>query len=141
MPRRLRTYLIAEGVSYSHHPHHRNGHNQKSQWTIQELEERSVFENALHEGWGSQFCLWGLHRPDNIIEYLGSSASVCGHRDLFVAKFVNKNGQNSWHGYPADHQRTKYDIPDTQVLNTWMQSGLLSAPKIRKIMSQQPCSL
>jgi hypothetical protein len=60
---------------------------------------------------------------------------------LFVAKFVASAPPAVWHGYPADHERNPQDIPESEVLRDWIQSGLLAAAKVRKLTRGQPCNL
>ena len=56
-----------------------------------------------------------------------------------MAKFVGN--RDIWYGYPADHQRNQQDIPTERVRRIWMQGGVLTPAKIRKITRGQPCRL
>jgi hypothetical protein len=82
---------------------------------------------------------WGLHLPNATVEYLGVDCS--GTYSLFIAKFVDGNRKGHWHGYPGDPQRHAADIPNPDVLRSWLDDKILSAAKIRKIARGQPCSL
>jgi hypothetical protein len=46
-----------------------------------------------------------------------------------------------WHGYPADHQRSPSDIPDEEILKAWINLGLVTPAKVRKLAKGQPCNL
>jgi len=133
-------------VFYIHNIQHRDGNRRKSQWTITELEERSCFEHGalfvyVYGVCESHTC-WGLHFLDNSPAYLGHSADELQERRLLlVAKFVDGNGNNHWHGYPADHVKNNQDIPPSAVRNIWLNSGQLTLAKIRKITRGQICNL
>lgn len=136
-----------EGAFYVHNVLHRNGNPQKSQWSISELDERNCFENAagfLHiYGWTLTFCCWGLHFSEGGLSYLGISAANSSdpRRELFIAKFVDSNQNNRWHGYPADHVDHPQDIPPENILSHWMRLRHLSPAKIRKISKGQRCKI
>lgn len=130
------TIPIAPGLDYFHHPDHRNSNPNKSQWTITREEERASFSQAFAEDWLRDTDGWGLHTPSGLPEYLGTALD----RKVFVAKFVGGPG-TPWHGYPADHQQRAQDIPHEAALQSWMNLGLLTAPKIRKIAKGQRCNL
>ncbi len=124
---------------YVIHPHHRNGMRTKSQWTIPQPEEMSCFSDSYLTIWRTHGAGWGLHVINLTPNFLGISKDQL--RNLFIAKFVCKAGQQEWHGYPADHQIHTQDRPTTEILNSWLNSNILPAAKIRKISKGQPCSL
>ena len=130
---------IDSGVFYSHHPDHRNRTKNKSQWLITLDEETTCFRSSLNQGWLFNNIGWGLHFQDGNLTYLGF-AQDHGTR-VFVAKFVDSNNQQSWHGYPADHRRNLADIPTQEVLSIWLNGNIIGAAKIRKLCKGQPCSL
>jgi hypothetical protein len=133
------TYTIAPGVTYGVHPHHRNGMRRKSQWTISEDQERGVFVDARDKNWILQDIGWGLKIVEGRVAYLGVAQNHI--TQLFVAKFVNGNRKQSWHGYPADHQRHTQDIPNETMLQRWLDDGVLPPQKIAKLQRGKPCSL
>jgi len=135
----LTTYSIAPGLSYCVHPHHRNRMRGKSQWTIGANEERDVFVSAKTQNWIQSSEGWGLHIVGGCVAYVGIAQDHA--RQLFVAKFVNGNQNQFWHGYPADHQRHAQDIPSEFVLRRWLVGGLLPPQKIAKLQRGKPCSL
>src|ERR1035438_3288612 len=96
---------------------HRDGTPVKSQWTVSLQAEQLSFDHATLKEWTSGVTVrWGLHlspRPEN----LGVSATALGTptRDLFIAKFVDGNSNDLWHGYPADPYRHQQDIPPINV--------------------------
>lgn len=132
-------HLVAPGFSYQHHQGHRNGAAGKSQWTVTQVEERSIFDHSRTSHWLAQNLGWGVHVLSGQAAYLGNSDD--GARRLIIAKFVASNSPKTWHGYPADHQRRTQDIPDTTILMAWMSLNYMKPAKIRKLMRGQPCSL
>ena len=135
----LATYTIEPGVTYGVHPHHRNRSPQKSQWDISRDQELDVFVNARDQHWLSKDLGWGLHIVRARVAYLGKAQDRT--RRLFMAKFVDGNRDQKWHGYPADHQRRPSDIPPAPILRDWMNSSLLRRAVVRKVLRGQPCSL
>lgn len=130
--------LITDGVYYVHHPHHRNQNPNKSQWIISQIEERTVFHDAYNKHWIRGDEAWGLHAPGGVVGYVGVAQDRVTH--LIIAKFVADNGQNEWHGYPADH-RNAADAPDEEVMKVWIENEVLPAPKLSKIYGGKKCKL
>jgi hypothetical protein len=124
---------------YQPSPLHRNNAPTKSQWTISEADERTAFETAEHKGWLIPSEGWGLHLRGDRPSYLGLAQDRA--RELFIAKFVGSGTPIVWHGYPADHQLHRQDVPPELVLNKWMQLALVPPAKIRKIAKAQRCRL
>ncbi len=133
------TYHIAPGVIYCIHPHHRNGTRRKSQWDISEDQERDVFANAHSKNWIIMGVGWGLHIVAGKADYLGTAEDR--RCQLFFAKFVNRNRDQFWHGYAADHQRRSSDIPSSCILHQWLTADLLRRAVMCKIVRRQPCTL
>ncbi len=131
------TISVSPDVSYSHNLSHRDGTLKKSQWKIFNDEELLSFTTALKKKWLLSDVGWGLHFENKTPANLGVAQD---HETLvFVAKFVND--KNTWHGYPADHQRNNQDIPPEQIRRKWLEAKVLPLPKIRKLGKGQPCSL
>jgi len=139
MPPRLKTYTLSSGINYCHHPDHRSGIIGKSQWRISESDERDIFRSAITKHWLIETVGWSLYISNGQIQYLGVAQDHL--RRVFIAKFVDKGKRRNWHGYPVDHQRSTFDIPAPEVLKMWIDEGLLSNAKIRKITKGQPCNL
>jgi hypothetical protein len=57
---------------------------------------------------------------------------------VFIARFVATAVPQVWHGYPISHRD---DTPPEHVLNCWLQAGLFTPAKIKKITSRKPCNL
>jgi hypothetical protein len=126
-----------DAMKYVPNLRHRDGTPGKSQWIISELQELASFEGAITNGWCMTHVGWGLHSPNGTPEYLGVAIDRCTR--LFLAKFVG--GDLIWHGYPADPQRNYQDIPHPILLREWLNDGLLTPARIRKISRGQPCAL
>jgi hypothetical protein len=85
---------------------------------------------------------WGLHFRDELVSYLGVTKSAAPEkRRLFVAKFIDNNGNNRWHGYPADHVLNQQDIPPENILGNWLENQYLRTATIRKLSKGQKCRL
>ncbi|HLP87614.1 MAG TPA: hypothetical protein VK184_03275 [Nostocaceae cyanobacterium] len=123
---------------------HRNNSPDKSQWTIDLIVERSCFKLSLISSWNEpQYTSWGLHFENDTVTYLGhSSQNEPNACKLFIAKFVDSNKNNKWHGYPANPSGQKpQDIPPESVLNQWLNKEYLRPQTIRKISRGQKCKL
>jgi len=97
---------------------HRNGAPKKSQWSIPAREEELCFNDAFNKDWCGLGRGWGfIHVKLDGARPLGWSAAELGApRTLYIAKFLDGNSNNQWHGYPADHQNHAQDIPDETFL-------------------------
>ena len=132
MPNPLRIHPIRNGNTYVHPPNHRNGTATKAQWSIQPPEERNVFAQTLNHHWIIDDSTgWGLLLIKGVPKYLGSTPVP--RRPSFVAKFVRAHTNQPWHGYPADYQRRRTDIPDTDILALWITADFLPKAKISKL--------
>lgn len=132
-------HTIQKGVCYVHKIDHRDGSHRKSQWTISEVDERSIFCRTFSKEWFDGTIGWGLYFAGDAIRELGMG--VNNIRKLFVAKFVDGNARNRWHGYPADYLEHQQDVPDAIYLMAWCENGYLSRAKMRKILQRKPCNL
>ncbi len=134
--------MILPEVYYIHKADHRNGSYQKSQWIVSEPAERQCFSRAYTSWHSAKFICWGLHFESDKVAYLGVSKSLGGTaRKLFMAKFIDGNGNSKWHGYPADYVLNQQDIPPDEVLNLWFQAKYLRLAAIRKLSKGQKCKL
>ena len=132
-------HTIQAGVHYIHKVDHRNGAPQKSQWTIPEDQERSVFAHAYSQGWYDGTVAWGVRIANTAISQIG--IGVDRIRRLFIAKFVDGNARSEWHGYPADYLSHQQDVPDPRFLRIWCNRQHINRATMRKILKRQPCSL
>lgn len=123
---------------------HRDNTARKSQWTITFNDEKNCYDHAAASNWIEPPTIgWGLHIGANgVPSHLGISAAIHGeHRQLFIAKFIDGNGNDVWHGYPADPYRNSQDIPPERVLGLWVQGTLLRPAIARKLNRGQKCDL
>ena len=88
--------------------------------------------------WQQDFSAWGLHIVNSTPDVLGKGVNK---EDLKVAKFVDGNKNNIWHGYPANILANKQDIPPTSILLLWEKLNYINKSDIRKINQQMPCNL
>ena len=122
-------------MTYLSNPQHRDRTKGKSQWTITLKDEIACFNVACAKHWTDKGNGWGLHYSGEVLAYLGVAQD---HQTrVFIAKFVENEG--IWHGYPADHQTNRQDVPAEPILAIWMKTEVLRPAKIRKIMRGQPC--
>lgn len=120
--------------------HRKNGKRLgKSYWTIEEKDEIEVFTSARTSKWVRSREGWGLHISDGKVEYLGMDQAHT--EQVFLAKFRADSKPYEWHGYPGDHVRNEQDIPDSEILMSWKDAGLLPRTKIAKIAKGKRCVL
>ena len=113
----------------------------KSRWTISMPSEISLFINALKNGYEhkSTYTAWNLHIDENNkICVLGESPDS---QVLKIAKFVDSDHKDWWHGYPAHYEKNSQDIPPYAILLSWTQAGYISTATMKKIKGGQPCNL
>lgn len=137
-------FLVLSDATYIHKMDHRNQSEKKSQWIISMDDERYCFINAMNSHWDLPlYNCWGLHFEAGKVSYVGIVASnEPDSHQLFIAKFVDSNKNNKWHGYPADPCGSKQqDIPPETVLNIWLQKQYLRPQVIRKLSRGQKCKL
>ena len=136
---KVKSQTIASNVFYLIHPQHRaKGNPKKSCWTITEPEEVASFRFALQQGWLIATLGWGLHMVDGTPQFLGLAAP--DHtRKLMLAKFVDGSSDDHWHGYPADHERHRQDLPPVSILQNWLTNRVLTTRQIRNIQLGMPC--
>lgn len=136
-------FQIEYDVLYIHKIDHRNNSPEKSQWSIDESEERTCFKTSLKCDLNKPlYSSWGLYLNNNKAEYLGTTAQREPEQyQLFIAKFVDSNKNNKWHGYPANPSGKPQDIPPDDVLNDWLKKEYLRRALIRKITQGKKCKL
>jgi hypothetical protein len=128
-------------MPYIHHPQHRSAAfaSEKSQWLIALNEEESCYTTATSKSWACNGCYWGLHLAGPRPTVLGV-APLPLEAKLHIAKFVGDTTGN-WHGYPVAHWLSPYDKPDRKVLDSWVELGFISVPKMAKIHRGKRCAL
>lgn len=125
-------------VVYTISKKHRGENKSKSNWTIPKPEEVTLFTDALKKGYEEECFAWNLLLDGEAICEVGRSSEGL---ELKLAKFVDANKKDQWHGYPANYQKNNQDIPPYNVLKLWMNSKLISAATMAKIRKGQPCNL
>ena len=130
-------------MPYGFKPDHRDNTTLKSQWVILCADEVNCFNLATSQDWSSDASTrWGLHFNPSVAN-LGQSALAFGipPRALFIAKFIDGNANDLWHGYPADPYRNQHDLPPTSVLKIWQSESHLRPALIRKLVKGRLCAL
>ncbi len=118
--------------------HRRRGNPNKSIWTISFEEEVNCFIQALNSNWKTGTEAWGIRLNGNILQVVGLNNY---RQELKLAKFVDGNKINIWHGYPADYMSKAQDRPATNILKAWVNNGFLTKAKMSKIRLGQSCNL
>ncbi len=128
--------------TYIHKLDHRDQSGKKSQWLISKDSEKECFEKSMYLKWNiPEYVCWGLHFKDGKADYLGITAkSEPELRHLFIAKFVDGDKNNTWHGYPADSCKGQ-DIPPVDIQNYWLRERYLRPNVITKIARGKKCKL
>jgi hypothetical protein len=131
-------------TAYIHKMDHRDQSDKKSQWLISTDAERECFVYSITARWNTpQYSCWGLHFEGGKVSYLGVTAKSDPElRQLFIAKFIDSNKNDKWHGYPADACNEKQqDIPPEVILKDWLQKDHLRPQVVRKLTRGQKCKL
>ena len=138
-----REFLVLPNIAYIHKMDHRDQSDKKSQWSISIDAERGCFTGAICAGWNlPPHNCWGLHFEDRKVGYLGTTAkSEPEQRQLFIAKFVDSDKNDKWHGYPADPCNKNQDIPPDSVLKDWLQKQYLRRQTVSKLAKGKKCRL
>ena len=55
----------------------------------------------------------------------------------FVAKLIDAGSTNLWHGFP----KAPADVPNPEVLNSWLQASTLRKETIKLLAQARSCSL
>lgn len=129
-------HVIISYIASSQHRH--VGHPIKSIWRIDISDEVNCFADSIKHQWGTDAIAWGIHFIDGIVSVLGQSPAG---DELKIAKFIDGNNNNSWHGYPANILLNPHDIPSTRVLVQWVQNGFITKAKMSKIKQGKICNL
>jgi hypothetical protein len=129
---KVSTYIISSA-------HRKVGNKNKSVWTLDFNGEVDCFTTAITKSWRNGQYGWGFKLGlNNVFEEVGRSAD---DKELKLAKFVDGNSNNVWHGYPADYLKKSQDRPTTVILKNWVDSGFLTKSKMTKIRKGQVCNL
>lgn len=124
----LNSKIKAQYIISSQHRKTKKSH--KSYWTISYKEEVECFCSTFSEKWIEDYEGWGLKVENSNIIVLGQSKKKT---DLKLAKFVDGNQNDIWHGYPADHLEKTQDIPPIFILKLWKEKGYISKADVLKI--------
>ncbi|RNI31956.1 hypothetical protein EFA69_05465 [Rufibacter immobilis] len=125
------TYIISS-------QHRATGNPKKTVWTIDFNEEVECFKQSKISEWIQDNYSWGVKAIDSVLQYIGHNFE---NETLKLAKFVDGNENDIWHGYPADYLRRSQDRPPTFILKSWVDKGYLTKAKMNKIRRGQPCDL
>ncbi|WP_430898658.1 MULTISPECIES: hypothetical protein [unclassified Paraflavitalea] len=117
---------------------HRRLQENKSRWTVTIEEEVECFVNSQRNSWIEGVFSWGLIPSESNLLILGENFQ---NEELKIAKFVAKNGDGVWHGYPADYCRNIQDRPGISILSKWRANGHIKKHHIVKIRQGKQCNL
>ena len=117
---------------------HRRVQQNKSRWIITIDQEVGCFIESQINTWIEGFFSWGLITNGNNLLVLGKNSQ---NEELKIAKFVAKNNNDVWHGYPADFCRNIQDRPGMMILQNWRTNGHIEKHHITKIRQGKECNL
>lgn len=119
---------------------HRGHNKDKSHWSIKMPREIALFRSALKEGYEDKadFTAWNLNIVNGEVCIIGFTVD---EKELKIAKFVDSNHNEQWHGYPANYIKNSQDRPSSKVLELWNNAGFISTATMKKIKGGQPCNL
>lgn len=127
-------------VIYTISSKHRGHNKNKSNWSIKMPIEVSLFKSALKKGYEdkTKYTAWNLYIVNEEISEVGYTVDK---ERVKIAKFVDSNHNEIWHGYPANYIKNNQDIPSVSVLNLWYNEKIITLATMRKIRGGQPCNL
>ena len=127
-------------VIYTISKKHRGRNAEKSHWIIKMPKEVALFRDALKLGYEDKenYTAWNLLVVDSEVCVVGESTEEI---NLKIAKFVDSNKNEQWHGYPANYMKNNQDIPPANVLRQWYDANIISGATMKKIKGGQPCNL
>lgn len=119
--------------------HRMHGYSDKSRWLASMKEEVDCFIQSLNKKWLHVGAGWGVILDDaNKLKVLGVNYV---NENSKIAKFVDGNNSNLWHGYPADLKRKVKDIPPISILNKWRGEKIIKKHHISRIQRGVTCTL
>lgn len=125
-------------VIYTVSKKHRGENPQKSIWIIPMPTEIDLFVDAIKSGYEKNYTAWNLLKSNNVISVIGMSSDG---QELKLAKFVDGNKNDQWHGYPANYLRNNQDIPPSNILESWVNNKSITPATMSKIRRGQRCNL
>ncbi|MCX6238415.1 MAG: hypothetical protein NTY07_12805 [Bacteroidia bacterium] len=129
-PRITQRYLV--------NPAHRRRQAGKSRWIITVDEEVECFITSQTLRWVEVSTAWGVIQNGNSLLVLGLSSN---NISLKLAKFVDSDGKDLWHGYPADFVKNNQDRPGMVTLQDWKTRGFIEKHHMIKIRKGKECNL
>ncbi len=119
---------------YHSNPVHRNRTPGKTQWkqSITSTDEETIFRVGIENGWRNSNNIFSLLISDEHIKYLDVE------NKLNYARF---RGKREWHGWPANQRRSKKDIPDYDILLSWVTLKYTKRSRINKLRGRKVCSI
>jgi hypothetical protein len=113
--------------------HRGSGSSHKGCWSDDvppPLEYEIFCKSDLGKWFDSDGHYWGVHQ---------SGDTVLGTRGERLSKFpANRNAANPWHGYPVSPLiRGDVDAPPDEVVETWIQDGVVNRTFGRKIQRRK----
>lgn len=127
-------------VLYTISKKHRGRNKEKSYWSIKMPREIALFRSALQNGYEDKAnnIAWNLNIVNGENCIVGYTVDK---RELKLAKFVDSNHNEKWHGYPANYIKNSQDRPSAKILQLWCSIGIISTATMKKIKGGQPCNL
>jgi len=127
-------------VVYTISKKHRGHNKKKSYWSIKMPREIALFRSSLQNGYEDKanHTAWNLNIVNGEIRLVGYTVNK---KELKIAKFVDSNHNEKWHGYPANYIKNSQDRPSSKVLELWYNANVISAATMKKIKGGQPCNL
>ena len=129
-PRTLQKYFVSSA--------HRRVQKNKSRWTLDINQEVDCFVTSQTNNWIEGIAAWGMVKNGNALVVIGINPQ---DEPLKIAKFVAKNNDGLWHGYPADFCRNPQDRPGVTILQVWRTRGYIEKHHIIKIRQGKECNL
>jgi len=117
---------------------HRRKQRSKSRWTVSAEVEIDCFIGSDLNRWVENVVAWGVLKGEGRLLELGKNSQK---ESLKIAKFVDLQNTNVWHGYPADYCRNHQDRPGARILKDWRLKDIIEKHHITKIRQGKECNL
>ncbi|GBF44587.1 hypothetical protein LPTSP2_38900 [Leptospira ellinghausenii] len=127
------------GCKYLLLKHHRKAKSkEKSFWTISEKIEIHIFQNSYEKNWKDNNVAWGIFLEKGRMNQIGLLVNKTAS---YIAKFIDGNSKEEWHGYPADIIGNRQDVPNTKILQNWCEHKIIRKHQMMKIKRGIKCNL
>ena len=108
-------------------------------WQVDYQSEVQCFIDSIDSSYAVGHRAWGFISSPPFSK-LGIGKFSNEITELFMAKFVDGDKNDKWHGYPCYYKRVA-DTPPKSVLTRWVKEEIITKKQMSKISQRQICKL